>query len=128
MSHGEALSLTAAVFRTEKTNARTPGVNPGDPPTVLAGEQRVNGIELSASGRLSERWTAFGAYAFMHSDIAASNTAAELDNALALTPEHTLSFGRRSSCRGTCRSAAARSTWTPFSATRPTRQSCPATG
>ena len=33
------LSLNAAVFRTEKTNARTPGINPGDPPTVLAGEQ-----------------------------------------------------------------------------------------
>ena len=36
---GGRLSLTAAVFRTEKTNARTPGINPGDPPTVLAGEQ-----------------------------------------------------------------------------------------
>ena len=89
---GETLSLTAAVFRTEKTNARTPGVNPGDPPTVLAGEQRVGGIELSASGRLSERWSAFGAYAFMTSDIAASNAAAEVDNTLALTPEHTLSL------------------------------------
>ena len=88
---GEALSLTAAMFRTAKTNARTPGVNPGDPPTVLAGEQRVSGIELSVSGRLSDRWTAFGAYAFMHSDIAASNTMAEIDNALVLTPENTLS-------------------------------------
>ena len=52
----------------------------------------MSGVELSASGRLSERWTAYGAYAFMHSDIAASNTLAEIDNALALTPEHTLSL------------------------------------
>ena len=48
---GERLSLTAAVFRTEKTNARTPGINPGDPPTVLAGEQRVDGVELGVSGQ-----------------------------------------------------------------------------
>jgi catecholate siderophore receptor len=88
----ESLALTAAVFRTDKTNARTPGVNAGDPPTVLAGAQRVSGIELSASGRLSERWTAYGAYAFMTSDIAASNALGEVDNALALTPEHTVSL------------------------------------
>jgi catecholate siderophore receptor len=31
-----------------------------------------------------------GGYSFMHSDIAQSNTAAEVDAALALTPEHTL--------------------------------------
>jgi catecholate siderophore receptor len=88
----EQLSLTAAVFRTEKTNARTPGLNPGDPPTVLAGKQLVNGIELGVSGRITDRWTAFGAYTFMHSDIEESNTPAELDNQLALTPNHTLSL------------------------------------
>jgi catecholate siderophore receptor len=88
----EQLSLTAAVFRTEKTNARTPGLNPGDPPTVLAGKQRVSGLELGVSGRITGAWTAFGAYSFMRSDIAASNTAAELENALALTPAHTLSL------------------------------------
>ena len=83
------LSTTAAVFQTEKTNARTPGVNPGDPPTVLAGRQRVRGIEFGASGQLTRRWTLFSGYAFMSSEIAASNTVAELDSALALTPEHT---------------------------------------
>ena len=61
----ERLSLMAAFFRTEKTNARTPGVNPGDPPTVLAGEQRVNGIELGASGRIGERWTLLAGYSSM---------------------------------------------------------------
>ena len=40
---GGRLSASAAVFRTEKTNARTPAINPGDPPTVLAGEQLVSG-------------------------------------------------------------------------------------
>jgi catecholate siderophore receptor len=89
---GARLSLTAAGFRTEKTNARTPGINPGDPPTVLAGEQVVNGIEVGASGRITGQWSVFSGYAYMRSDIEQSNTAAELGNALALTPEHTLSL------------------------------------
>ena len=43
-------------------------------------------------GRLTDRWTAFGGYSFMQSEIAASNTAAEIDNELALTPDTTLSI------------------------------------
>jgi len=86
------LSATAALFRTEKTNARTPGVNPGDPPTMLAGEQRVDGFEVGISGRLRSWWTAIANYAHMNSTIEASNTPAELDQNLALTPENTLSL------------------------------------
>ncbi len=74
---GEQLSLAAAAFRTEKTNARTPGINAGDAPTVLSGKQRVSGLELGVSGRITRAWTALGAYGFIRSDIAASNTPAE---------------------------------------------------
>jgi len=49
----------------------------------------VDGVELGWSGRVTQRWTAFGSLSLMHSDIAASNTATELDNALALTPKRT---------------------------------------
>jgi catecholate siderophore receptor len=89
---GSRLSANAAVFRTEKTNARTPGVNPGDPPTVLAGEQLVSGIEVGLSGRVTRQWSIFSGYAFMDSSIEASNVVDELDAALALTPRHTLSL------------------------------------
>ena len=88
----QQLSATAAWFRTEKTNARTPGVNPGDPPTVLAGRQRVSGVEFGVSGRLRQWWTAIVNYAHMTSVIEESNTPAELNQNLALTPEHTLSL------------------------------------
>ncbi len=88
----QQLSATAALFRTEKTNARTPGVNPGDPPTVLAGAQRVSGIEFGLSGRVRSWWTAIVNYAHMRSTIAESNTPAEIDQNLALTPEHTLAL------------------------------------
>jgi catecholate siderophore receptor len=86
------LSATSAYFHTEKINARTPGVNPGDPPTVLAGEQRVQGIELGLSGRITRQWSVYSGYAFMDSVIPESNTLTEVDNALALTPNHTFNL------------------------------------
>jgi catecholate siderophore receptor len=88
----QQLSATAAIFRTEKTNARTPGVNPGDPATVLQGRQRVDGFELGVSGRLARWWTALANYAHMRSRIDESNTAEELDQNLALVPENTLAL------------------------------------
>src|SRR5690606_4232633 len=49
------LLLTAALFRTEKTNARTQ--DPDDPNDllVLEGEQRVQGVELGLAGNITER-------------------------------------------------------------------------
>jgi catecholate siderophore receptor len=86
---GERLSLNAAVFRTEKTNARTPGINPGDPPTVLAGRQTVSGIELGVAGSFTRRWTGNMNYSFMRSDIPQSNTPTEVDQSLQFTPQST---------------------------------------
>jgi catecholate siderophore receptor len=86
------LSVNAAIFRTEKTNGRTPGINPGDPPTVLAGRQRVEGFEAGAAGRLTSRWEVYGGYAFMSSRIDASNTPAEIANDLTLTPRQTFNL------------------------------------
>lgn len=86
---GGRLSLNGALFRTEKVNARTRNLN--SDPFVLEGRHQVNGVEMSASGSLSDRWTLIAAYAFMESEIAASANAAERDNDLALTPEHTFS-------------------------------------
>jgi catecholate siderophore receptor len=86
------LSLVGAIFRTEKTNARTPGINPGDPPLVLDGRQRVDGVEVGAQGKLGSRIDVFTGYTHMWSEITGSNTAAELGNALAQTPEDTFSL------------------------------------
>jgi catecholate siderophore receptor len=49
----QRLLLSAAAFRIDKTNARTPGLLPGDPPQVLEGEQRVKGIELGVTGSIT---------------------------------------------------------------------------
>ena len=69
----ERLALTAAIFRTDKTNARTPGLTPNDPPTVLDGEQRVQGFEIGAAGNITERWKVFGGYTYLDSEIRETN-------------------------------------------------------
>jgi len=89
---GNRLALSAAVFRTEKTNARTPGVDPGDPPTVLEGEQRVDGVEIGVNGSFTSRWSAFFGFTHLESEILKSNTPAEVGKELPNTPENSVSL------------------------------------
>lgn len=86
------LSLTSAVFQTEKVNAKTPGLNPGDPATVLDGEQRIRGFELGVTGNLTERWSTSFSYTFLKSKITKSNNAVEVGNEFANTPDHSISL------------------------------------
>jgi catecholate siderophore receptor len=88
----ERLSVNAAVFRVEKTNARTPGILPDDPPQVLQGKQRVDGIELGASGGITRAWRVFGGYTFLDSEIVKSNTAAEVGREIQNAPRHSFSI------------------------------------
>ena len=78
--------LSGAGFRTEKTNARTPGVLPGDPPQVLEGRQQVNGIELSITGNLTRAWQVLSGYTFLDSETRDSNVPAEIGKRLVNTP------------------------------------------
>jgi catecholate siderophore receptor len=87
----DRLLLTAAAFRTEKTNARTPGL-PGDPPTVLAGNQRVDGIELSATGQITDAWYVLAGYTFLDSEITKSNTPAEVGKEMPQTPRNSFNL------------------------------------
>jgi catecholate siderophore receptor len=86
------VGLTAAAFHTTKVNARTPGINPGDPATVLDGEQVVEGVEFGATGSVSDRWQLFGSYTFMDSEVTRSNNAAEVGKAFGNTPRHSMSL------------------------------------
>jgi catecholate siderophore receptor len=89
---GGRLGVNAAAFNTTKTNARTPGINPGDPPTVLQGEHTISGLEFGANGNLTDRWQLFGGYTFMDSEITRSNNAAEVGREFGNTPNHSLSL------------------------------------
>ncbi|MNZ74563.1 Catecholate siderophore receptor Fiu precursor [compost metagenome] len=81
------LELDAAVFRVEKTNARE---TMADGSTQLAGEQRVQGVELGVTGHITEQWDVFANYTFLDSEtLEAADTAAGIareGQALANTP------------------------------------------
>lgn len=88
----DRLSLTSALFRTEKTNARTP--DPIDPTlTVLTGEQRVDGFEIGVAGRITRNWTVTGGYAWLDGEVLETGDVREAaGNALGNTPDHTASL------------------------------------
>jgi catecholate siderophore receptor len=88
---GDDLSLTAALFRTEKTNAR---INDPDGGTtqVLDGEQQVNGLELSYAGKLTRNWRVFGGYTYMESEVVKTTLAADEGNHMPSTPRNNFTF------------------------------------
>ncbi len=63
---GRGLLATAAVFRTEKTNARVTDALGG---TSSIGDQEVNGVELSLSGQITPDWFVFGGYTHLESEL-----------------------------------------------------------
>ncbi len=84
---GGRLLLNAAVFRTDKVNARTDGLV-GEPAVVLAGKQRVDGVELGITGKLAPHWSMIASYSNIDSEIRETNDPAELGNRLRNVPNH----------------------------------------
>ncbi|MBD2840124.1 TonB-dependent siderophore receptor [Pseudomonas sp. JM0905a] len=67
------LSVTAAVFRLERTNMKT--ADPSNPAlTILAGEQRTDGFEATFSGQITDKWNVYGGYAYLDAEITKSNS------------------------------------------------------
>jgi catecholate siderophore receptor len=65
------LSLTAAIFSTNKMNAREP--DPTNPLlNVLAGNQRVNGVQVGIRGHLTSRWDVLTSYAYLDGKVVSS--------------------------------------------------------
>lgn len=59
----DALSLTAAVFQTSKTDARTADPLTGD--VTLNGSNRVRGFEMGASGAITPKWQVWAGYSYL---------------------------------------------------------------
>lgn len=83
----QRLSLTSALFQTDKTNAR---VSDGLGGTVNAGKQRVRGVEVGAAGNITSNWSVFGGYSYLDAitvDAGAANpTASGLP--MVMVPKH----------------------------------------
>ena len=87
------LLATAALFRTDVENART---NPnaaaivrdfgGDFSKAFAGEYRVQGIELSASGNITRDWSVFGGLVLLDTEVLKSAVERDIGRRLANIP------------------------------------------
>ena len=89
---GDKLLVSAAVFRTEKTNARTEDpANPNDFVT-LDGKARVEGLELGASGKITPQWGVTAGYAYLHGKIVSSANPLEVGQPLSSAPKHSASL------------------------------------
>jgi catecholate siderophore receptor len=81
----ERLSVNAAIFRMEKQNIRTRSVN--SDPLVLRGEQQIDGIEVGASGMITQSWSVFAGAVYLDSEYSRSLNAIEDGEDILLTPD-----------------------------------------
>lgn len=89
------LALNAALFRVEKTNARSRDAFNN---VVGLGETRVNGVELGIAGQLAKNWQVFGGYTYLDGkiiDLAEVSSNVRIfsnGNVLPNTPRHSASL------------------------------------
>lgn len=83
------LTLTSALFRTDKDNARI-DIDPTASTTyAMDGRQRVDGFEVGLAGRITRNWTVNFGYAFLDGEVLSNRAAPqEVGNELSNTPEH----------------------------------------
>jgi catecholate siderophore receptor len=88
----EQLSMTAAVFRLEKTNARVPNATtPGF--NSLDGVQRVDGFDFQLTGRIIDNWQLSAGYTYLDSKIVESaEGGAPVGSPLINAPKHSIAM------------------------------------
>jgi catecholate siderophore receptor len=88
------LSLTAAVYRLDRTNTSAP--DPNDATRVVqTGAQRTSGFELGATGSVTRRWQVLAGFASQRARIASTTSAARAGQTVPLVPHRTLSLWNR---------------------------------
>lgn len=90
------LSFTAAVYKLERENIAV-----ADPlvagQSILLDGQETKGAELGITGKLTDKWSVFGGYAFQDAEITKDQVVANISSGtrLAQTPRHTFSLWNR---------------------------------
>jgi len=86
------LSMTAAVYRMDRGNVAVPDpVNPTL--SLLVDAERTTGLELEASGRVTDRWSLHGGYAYQDAEVTRGLSASIVAGArLGQVPRHTFSL------------------------------------
>ncbi len=86
-----SLSLTAAIYRLDRTNTRS--TDPNDPTRIVqTGSQRTNGFEAGATGGITRKWKVAGGYAYQDAFVSSATTAALAGAQVAQVPHHTFSL------------------------------------
>lgn len=93
---GKSLDIGAALFRTDVTNGRLPGQD-GGTSALPTTKYHIDGFELLASGKLSDKWNLYGGYTYLTNEITAApsagaNEAYVKGQKLGNTPEHSFSL------------------------------------
>lgn len=85
------LNLSTALYQIDRT--RTPADDPdGSGYLVLTGESRTRGIELSATGKITDRWQTIAGYAFQDAEVTSTTENATKGAKVALVPHNTFSL------------------------------------
>ncbi|HVQ36261.1 MAG TPA: TonB-dependent receptor, partial [Pyrinomonadaceae bacterium] len=87
----QSLSLTAAVYRLDRTNTRA--TDPNDPTRIIqTGSQRTNGFELGLTGSPTRDWKVISGYAYQDALVTSATTAAPVGARVGQVPRHTFSL------------------------------------
>jgi catecholate siderophore receptor len=88
------LSLTAAVYRLDRTNTTAP--DPNDATKVVqTGAQRTTGFELGAAGNITRAWQVVGGFASQRARIVSATVAAKAGAVVPLVPHQQMSLWNR---------------------------------
>jgi len=81
------LSVTAAVFRLDRNHVRT--ADPNDPTRlVMTGQQRTEGVVLSATGSVTSHFRMYGGYAHLDAGVTRTTLASPAGRRVGLVPVH----------------------------------------
>jgi catecholate siderophore receptor len=86
------LALNAAIFRNEIVDGHVAVASGRGAPQEAIGEQRTQGLELSATGNITPVWNVFAGYSYLDSEVvdAGPVNTDTVGNKLPNTPEHSL--------------------------------------
>jgi len=90
------LAANAAVYRLNRSNAAV--VDPADPTRLLllsGDSQRVEGLELSLAGKLTDAWQVIGSYAWQDARTTQNVGTTPAGRVLAQTPRHSIGLWNR---------------------------------
>lgn len=85
------LNVSAAVFQIKKSNDYENRGTTAAPDYVAIGTTQVRGFEIGVTGRLTDKWSIYGGYTYLMSEVLSSFTAANVGHELAQTPKNSFS-------------------------------------